>query len=485
MRYSTLIFILCVQYLIAQSDGQSFTLEQIIALSQSDAPEVLLEKTELSRQYWFLQQYKASLRPQINLDATLPNVNHTIDLITLPNGSGQYINRSLMNNDLSLSLNQVLPFSGGRVFLASGLNRLDIFKTSLVQPSVSYLGRPLFVGFTQPLFRYNNWKWDKAIRPLQYAEATKKFSENLESLALKSVTLFFDLLVAQLEEQAVRSNKTNADTLYELNKSRFKVGKIAESELLQSEINSMNTDVDLSQAGLDVSTANEKLRNFLGIQKSISFELITPNDLPDLHIDPNQAIEYARQNRSVFTSHELKRLEAEASYDQAKKNQQANINLSGNLGLTQTGSRVSDALRNPLDQEIIRLDIGIPIADWGKAKANKEIASSNLTLVNQTISQEKSNLEQEISLKVKQFDLKKERVKIAQRASEASQKRYFFSTQRYLIGKVGIVELSQAIDDQNKSRKAYFSALRDYWIAYYEIRKLTLFDFITNEKIKK
>ncbi len=483
--FSILPFLLITIAINAQTERQSLTLDQVIALAQSAAPEVLLEKTRLSNQYWRLQQYKASLRPQINFNASLPNFNRSIDLITLPDGSSQYINRSLMNNDLAISLNQVIPLTGGTVYAATGLNRLDIFKTSLVDPSISYLSRPFFIGFSQPLFSFNSWKWDKAIRPLQFEEANKKYSENLENLALQAVTYFFDLLVSQLEEQAVKSNKANADTLFELNKSRFQVGKIAETELLQSEINAMNTDVELSQSALNVSTSNEKLRNFLGIQRSIIFDLITPNELPDLKIDPLQAIEYARQHRSEFISQELSRLQAQQFLDEAKKDQRANINLTGNLGFTQTGKSIQDALKNPLDQEIIRLDIGIPLADWGKSKARKEIASSNLELVNQTISQQKSNVEQEVSLKVKQFDLKKVRVRIAQRAAEASQKRYFFSTQRYLIGKVGIVELSQAIDDQNKSRKAYFSALSEYWLAYYEIRKLTLFDYITNTKLKK
>ncbi len=478
------LFILITVQALSQPEKQTLTLDQVIALAQSEAPEVLLEKTRLSNQYWRLQQYKASLRPQINLNASLPNINRTIDLITLPDGSSQYVNRSLMNNDLAISLNQVIPMTGGTIFAATGLNRLDIFKTSVVDPSISYLSRPFFIGFTQPLFSFNSWKWDKSIRPLQFEEANKKYTENLENLALQAVTYFFDLLVAQLEEQAVKSNKANADTLFELNKSRFQVGKIAETELLQSEINAMNTDVELSQTALNVSTSNEKLRNFLGIQRSISFELITPNELPDLKIDPTQAIEYARQHRSEFISQQVNRLQAEQFLDEAKKDQRANVNLTGNLGFTQTGKTINEALKKPLDQEIVRLDIGIPLADWGKSKARREIAGSNLALVNQTISQQKSNLEQEVSLKVKQFDLKKERVRIALRASEASQKRYFFSTQRYLIGKVGIVELSQAIEDQSKSRKAYFSALSEYWLAYYEIRKLTLFDFVNNQKIK-
>ncbi len=74
-------------------------------------------------------------------------------------------------------------------------------------------------------------------------------------------------------------------------------------------------------------------------------------------------------------------------------------------------------------------------------------------------------------------------IKIAKRAAEASNKRYELSTQLYLIGKISITELNQAIEDQNRSRQAYYNALRDFWEGYFEIRRLTLYDFINNKAL--
>lgn len=48
----------------------------------------------------------------------------------------------------------------------------------------------------------------------------------------------------------------------------------------------------------------------------------------------------------------------------------------------------------------------------------------------------------------------------------------------YLIGKVNdVLELNNAQIDNDNARLNYFKTLRDYWINYYELRKLTLYDF--------
>ncbi|MBK8045359.1 MAG: hypothetical protein IPK21_23515 [Haliscomenobacter sp.] len=57
----------------------------------------------------------------------------------------------------------------------------------------------------------------------------------------------------------------------------------------------------------------------------------------------------------------------------------------------------------------------IPIADWGKAKARREIAQSNFELERLNVAQERVNFEQSILLKVRQFDLVRDQVSRALR----------------------------------------------------------------------
>ena len=47
-----------------------------------------------------------------------------------------------------------------------------------------------------------------------------------------------------------------------------------------------------------------------------------------------------------------------------------------------------------------------------------------------------------------------------------------------MIGKINsILDLNNAQIETDNSEKNYYSALQTYWRSYYEIRKMTLFDF--------
>ena len=127
------------------------------------------------------------------------------------------------------------------------------------------------------------------------------------------------------------------------------------------------------------------------------------------------------------------------------------------------------------------IGVRIPIADWGKARARREIAQSNLYLEEKSIQQERVNFEREIQLRVQQFDLVRKQVGLSLRAYEASLKREEITRKRYLIGKIGITDLNLALREQNEARRAYMSALRTFWLAYYELRNLTLYDFENNQ----
>jgi len=101
---------------------------------------------------------------------------------------------------------------------------------------VSYLSTPINIGFTQPIFAFNPYRWERQIEPLRFEEARKRYIEDLETISLRANNLFFDLLLAQINIEINTLNLANNDTLYEISKGRFSLGRIAENELLQMEL---------------------------------------------------------------------------------------------------------------------------------------------------------------------------------------------------------------------------------------------------------
>lgn len=481
-----LFFITLLQYTaIFAQDPETYrlTLDEVVKLAQSDAPNVQLAKTRLSNFYWQFQSFKADYKPVIGLFATLPNLNRSIQSITQPDGSVIYRRQAFMDNNVGISIRQDIGLTGGSVRLYSGLNRLDIFGSNGFANETSYLSSPISLEFTQPIFGFNDLKWNKVIEPLRYQEAKRTYSEDLEVTAFTSVRYFFDILIAQLNVEAALQEKSNADTLYGISKGRFEVGRIAETELLQIELSVANSENSLAQSTLNLQSSIEQLRNFLGIQKAVRFEMIPPTEIPNFMVDPNKALQYALANRSLIVALERRLRQAERNVAQAKGTTGPQINVSAAFGLQQTAAGFSDAYQNPLDREQLTIGLEIPIADWGKAKARREIAQSNLELEQLNVSQERVNFEQSILLKVKQFDLVRDQVQRALRAYEVSRKRQEMTRNRYYIGKIGITDLNIAVQEQEAARRNYISSLRSFWESYYDLRQSTLYDFANDRSL--
>ena len=461
------------------------SLTDIISMAQSDAPDVQISKTKLSNRYWFYQSYLSDYKPLINLNATLPNLNRSIQSIILPDGTQAFVPRAFMENSTGISINQEVALTGGRIFAFTGLERIDIFRTDATDKSVTYLSTPIVIGFQQPLFGFNQLKWARAIEPLRYEEANREYVEELETVAFQATQLFFEVLIAQLNVEALIKSKNDADTLLAISQGRFSVGRIAETELLQIELSAMNADADLAAARLNFQTNTERLRNFLGIEKAVIFDLIPPTQIPEVMIDETLALQYAEKYRSASIAFMRRLKEAEQEVSQAKATRGFRADITGRFGLSQTAPKLGDAYADPLDQERFAITLNIPIADWGKAKSRMEVAKSNQELERMNVAQERINFEREISIKVQQFDLLRNQVNLAKRAYDVSEKRLDITRKRYLIGKIAIVELNLAIREQDAARRAYYSALRAFWTAYYELRRLTLYDFEQEKPLVK
>ena len=475
--YIFLFLSLAVGQLSAQSNTMRLSLTEVIDMALGGAPDVQIADTKLSTNYWLNQSFLANYKPEISFFGELPDLNRSIREITLQSGEQSFIPSAFMNNSIGFRLSQDIALTGGSVFASTSLERLDIFQTEINPKSTSYLSTPIVVGFNQPFFGFNRLKWDKRIEPLRYDEAVREYSEEMQMVAFDAASFFFEVFISQINMEAARRNKVNADTLFSISKGRYSVGRIAETELLQIELGAMNSDTELAEATLNLQSNTEALRNFLGIKNAVQFDLLPPDKIPDFQIDPNIALEYARKNRSKTIEFQRRLEQAERAIAQAKGENGRSINLFGRFGLSQTAKNLGDAFNSPRDQEQLSLGIQIPIADWGKAKSRIEIARSNRELEQMNIEQERISFEQEILLRVNQFDLIRRQVALAIRAYDASKKREEITRKRYFIGKIGIIDLNLAIREQNEARRSYMTALRAFWLAYYELQNLTLYDF--------
>ncbi len=470
-------------YLFSQEDINSLTLEDVTYLAHQQSPDALIAKHKFRRSYWEYKTYKADYLPSVNLSGTLPNFNRSIDAVVQPDGSTEYRERKFTEYSAELSINQKVGFTGGQVFLRSGLVRnANILDTST---SISYLSTPVNIGYSQPIFKYNAYKWDKKIEPMKYDEARQQYLEDIEQINITATQYFFNLLLSQIEKEIAAKNLSNYDTLYHIARGRYNLGKIAENELLQLELNLLRAEAAVDNADLDYENNLFKLKSYLRIKDEEKIELIPPVQTYHFQVNALKAVEEARNNTSVSLSFTRRLMEAESNVNRAKMEGRFDAEVYAVFGLTQTAEGLDMVYQDPLDQQQVVLGLNLPILDWGRAKGRIKMAESGQELVRTSVEQEKIDFEQNIFLKVIKFHMQKKQLYIAAKADTVAQKRYDVTQQRYLIGKVNdVLELNNAQLDNDNAKKGYYNALKKYWISFYELRKLTLYDFMKDKKIE-
>jgi outer membrane protein TolC len=485
-RYKIFVLLACAIFganIIHAQRTIEANLNEIINTAITESPAKLLAKTRLSNEYWQYIGFNSTFKPQLSFEAILPSLSRSIDAIPLPDGSEAFVNRSFMRNDVGIRLSQVVPQTGGRVFVSSGLNRLDLFNTNAQDYSRSYLSNPISIGFNQPIFQFNQWGWMRRINEIEYDQSKQQYIEETEEIIYDAMNLYFDLYISKLDLAQAQRNKVYLDSLSSIADGRFGVGRISETDMLQIRLGSKNANAELNRIELEVQNKNEQLRNFLGIKEEVAFELDTPQEIPSYSIEADVALEEATKNRTRTADFRLRLLNAEMEMEQTEKSSGVNLSLNGSFGLSQSGGSVRDVYRDLLDQESITLSISIPIADFGRRQAQREIARSNFELEQLQVEQDRISFEREIIVNVEQFSLKKKQLDLAKESFDIATQRLNIAKNRYNIGKIDVTNLNIAIQEHEAARQRYYSALWTLRQAHHEIRLLTLYDFVLDRTI--
>lgn len=480
-KFFILSFLLLVfsANLHAQSLPRMLSLQDVLSIAREQSPDALSSQHRFRSSYWQYRNYKAGLMPMLTLDATLPSLSRSIEKITTTEGD-IFIERNLANYAAALSLTKNIGLTGGQIFLNSDLQRIDLFSD---KTKTSYLSSPFNVGIRQPLFDYNPYKWAKKIEPMRYNEAERRYIEDVEQIHIHASNLFFSLLDAQIRLKIQKLNLSNNDTLYQIARGRFKIGTIAENELLQIELSSLNAQSAVESASLEVEMRTFNLKSFLRMPKEVEIQLIPPTAPEAPLIDATLAVAEARENRSDALAFERRMIVAESNVNRAKTENRLNVNLYAVYGLTQSADNLTNVYNNPQDQQRLVLGIQLPILDWGLTKGKIKLAESDREMELTAVQQDLIDFNQEIFLKVMQFNMQRNQLIIAAKSDTVAVKRYEVTKQRYLIGKIGIIDLNLAQTEKDNAQQGYISALSSYWRSFYELRKLTLYDFVADKRI--
>ncbi len=461
---------------LTASAQQVYSLENIIRLAQGQSPQAKQAETRKENRFWQYRFFKSNYNPQLAIGGTLPGYRREFTSAPQPDGTVNFVPVELTNSTLRLGLTQPIALTGGNLSINTSANRFEI----LTDDNIQWRSTLVDLTLNQPIFAFNELKWDKKTEPIRYEESKRSYVEEMEFVSRTAVQRFFDYLDAQVNFQIAQFNLANNDTIYNIEKGRYNIGTASEDKLLQVELQLLRSQQDLAQAELDLQTSRLGLRTFIGLNEGELFDLALPEDIPLFPVNEEIALQYAKDNRSDFIAFERRRIEADAQVAQAK-GERFQMNLNASFGLNSRGSTFDESYVDPTNQQIANVTLNIPIVNWGRNEARMKTALANKQLTDYVIAQEEQNFEQEIITQVRQLDVLRQQIEISKKSDAVAQKRYEVAQNRYLIGKIDITNLNIALTEKDTAKRSYINALRSYWIAYYDLRRLTLYDFANQE----
>jgi outer membrane protein TolC len=454
---------------------KKLTFDQVIELAETQSPNALIAKHRYRASYWQYRSFVAQYRPSLTLTGTTPDYSTAYTRVYVA-GQWEYVATNMLQDIGALSLSQNIGPTGGTISLESDLTLQNDFEAN----TNKYVTVPMSIRLNQPIFRYNSLKWQRKTEPLKYETAKKTFLANIETVHMDAVRNFFALALAQINKQMAEMNYSNADTLYRIANGRYRLGTIAEDELLQMQLTWLNAETSRKQADMNLRDREIRLRSFLGYNEGVRLELILPSQIPNLQVDLKEVLDLAMKNNPDIMNQQLTLLTAQSSLAQAKGDNGLNGNITASYGLQGKDADFNNAYNfNALNKnQGIRIGFTLPILDWGLAKGKIRMARSSLELAQVQVQQSQVDFQQNLFLDVEQFNLQQNQVAIAAKSDTVAQKRYEVTKQRFLIGKIAVLDLNDADSRKDQNRRAYVQALQDYWNYFYNLRSLTLFDFI-------
>jgi outer membrane protein TolC len=458
------------------------TFEEVIKLAEAQSPNALMAKHRFRASYWQYRTFVAQYRPSLTLTGSTPDYSNALDRVyDSQSETWIYQATNTMSNLGSLSLAQNIGLTGGSISLNSDLTLYN----DIQNDSRKYITSPISIGLNQPIFRYNALKWQRKTEPLKYQAAMKTYVAGIENVHQSAVQSFFSLALAQINKQIAATNYLNADTLWQMAQGRYNLGTIAEDELLQMQLSWLNAETARKEAEMNLRDREIRLRSFLGYtDPNLRLELVIPSEIPSLQVTTQEVYDLAMANNPDILNQQLTLLNAQSSLAQAKGERGFKATLTASFGLRDQAWAFSEAYANPSQTQRVRLGFTLPILDWGLGRGKVKMAQSSLELAQVQSTQAVTDFAQNLYLDVEMFNLQASQVNIAAKSDTVAQKMFEVTKQRFMIGKIAVLELNNADTKKDENRRAYVQSLQNYWNYFYNLRYLTLFDFILKKPLE-
>lgn len=481
MRKSVVLLLLGLSMYSAKVTSQNnsikLELSQVIEMATDSSLTAFKYKSQFLSGYWSYRTYKAERLPSLRLSLTPASYSR---YLTQRYDSEQDIDvfreqRSYMASG-SLSLTQNFDPIGGTFYIESNVDYLRNFGAVTYN---QFTAVPIRIGYQHSMFGYNQFKWDKKIEPMRYETAKLQYLYNAEQIAMTSVSYFFNLALAQAKLNLAREQAESCDTLLRIGERRFKIGSISKSDLLSLNLDAVNARSAIAQAEVELRRTRLSLATFIGLEANVDISVSLPGVPMKVTVDPEIALQMMHKNSYMISLQMQNVLSHEQNLDKVKKQTRFSASLSASVGFNQENEEFKNVYKDPMRQELVSVSVSVPLIDWGVGRGRRNVARGELSIAQIEAQQKIAELEQDVILTISELDIRRDLLNNSEEAYKLAHEAYKETQQRFRTGSGDVASLTLAQQRLLSAQNGYIESMHNYWMCYYELRQLTLYDPLT------
>ncbi len=445
---------------------KKYTLKELVQIAQtkSVASKIAIANKDVVNIHYknFLLQKK----PTLILNGNIPVYDKDNFSVRQPDGTIKFLNRSQINSNIGLGFVQPIVATGGNISVNTSLNRFD----ELIGKNQTYNGTPIYIQLQQPLFAYNNYKWQRIIEPLKLDNATLNYQQSLQDLAYTMVTAFFNMATYKTEQEILVANMQYIKDNLTIELRKKQLGKGDNDKILQLQIQLLNQQQQIDNNNLLIKNNKLQMSNIAQLENS-DFDIEIPKEFIKLPINANGLMDSIKKYNPNLHNYTITKQELLAEKERIQK-EKTTVNLLVSYGLNQSGNALKNVYTNPNDQQRFNIGFTIPLADWGRQKNNAAQIQVKQKLVQLQEAQQYNDLQTEMEATLNTLQQIKMTYTNSLQLDSLSKERLSITNKLFTNGKVILLELNAAILENGNSKRTIQSLLKEYYLLYYKLEQI-------------
>ena len=424
--------------------------------------------------------FKKTFLPDIYVSSVFPSISKSVTRVTTPDGLDIFVNQNQAYYEARFNIEQKEPLLGGTFVFSSFFNRIDLFGDTR---NKTFFSTPFSLSYTNNDFTFNSYKYEKIINKLRAQEDNINYNILLEDIVYQAVEKYFEayIVIKNIEEK--QKALKDIEEVYTIAKERFKIGSINKGDLLSLELNILDTKSAIDALLSEKRNSQKALLSLIKNNSNSIQYAKPPEDILNLKISYDLALRKMIDNNQLIIELERKKTEKELEIRRHKSENKISINVNASYGLSNTASSFGQSNSNLQDQQAYSISLRYLLFDFGKNKQQIKLMNIEKELLENDYQIRIESLEEELYHLVNQYNDNVKKLLLLKKKLDIASERYDFSRKRFSLGKVTITDLNLAQREYQIIDNDYLVTLKEIWIVYYNIRKLTLYDFLKGKKI--